>query len=282
MLDEKVYVGAGASVVYFGRSAVMVYNIPNDEWSSLPEYDCYWFGMTSVDKSLVFVGGVTQDDSEFENRTNKLGMWNEKLKNWTHALPPMPTARSGPTVATYKNRWIMVAGGFTNFHGYHSTVEILDILTGYWHQASPLPAEQYKMSSIIIGNMWYLLGGYITGIDRSTLCVCVYIDDLIYDAVFQTSSESPWQFLPDTPASMGTALGLNRALLALGGYQYNVMPDIHLYKPSCSKWVKIGELYSDREECACTILPNGEIFIVGGGINSDSMLVTVNIGSLKL
>ena len=269
VLDEKVYVGAGSSSSYFRNNVVMVYNIPNDKWSLLPAYKYYWFGMTSLDNKLVLVGGVTQLDY----RTNQLGIWNEELNNWIHTLPSMPTARSGPTVVTYKNRWITVAGGFDYSQSYHSTVEILDTRSGYWHRASPLPERQYKMSSTIIGNMMYLLGGFISS--RSTLCICVCIDDLIYDAVFQTS-QSPWRLLPDAPTSRATALGLNGALLAIGGNQ--CMTDIHLFKPSCNEWVKVGELHSDREECACAILPNGEIFIVGGDVDSGRL---VDIGSLK-
>lgn len=123
------------------------------------------------------------------------------------------------------------------------------------------------------------IGGYIAS-NRSTLCTCVCIEDLIYDAVFQISSksQSPWQFLPDVPASRATALGLNGALLAIGGYL--CMTDIHLLKPSCNKWMKVGELSSTREECACTILSSGEIFIVGG-VSVNPGIQLVDIGSLK-
>ena len=242
VLNEKVYVGAGTSACFGKNAVMMVYDIRNDKWSSLPKYDCYWFGMTSVDNNLVLVGGVIEGS---QNRTNQLGTWNEELNCWEHTLPPMPTARSGPTVATYKNRWIMVAGGFDPFNAYHSTVEIFDTLTGYWYRASPLPDRQYKMSSAIIGNMWYLLGGYIS--TQSTRCIYVCIDDLIHDAVFQTLSPQSWQIMPNTPVSKSTALDLNGALLAIGGKYCSY---IHLYKPSCNKWVIVGELTSNRRECA--------------------------------
>lgn len=259
---EKVFVGAGTSTRFWTNAVVMVYNIPKDEWSLLPEYDFYWFGMTSVDNKLVLIGGVGRGQGS-QNRTGRVGTWNEESNNWIRTLPPMPTARSGPTVATYKNRWIMVAGGFDFCNTYHSTVEILDILTGYWHGASPLPVQQYKMSSTIIGNMWYLLGGYVSlRSGNNTSCFCVCIEDLIYDAVFQKPSPIPsWHFLPDTPTSKGIALGLNGALLAVGGRQCS---SIYFFKPSCNEWVKIGELSSNRKECACAILPNGKIFVAGG------------------
>ena len=160
----------------------------------------------------------------------------------------------------------MVAGGFDSSDGFLSTVEILD-------SALPLPQPQYKMSSTIIGNMWYLLGGIISRQPTSCICVCACIDDLIYDAAFQVHStlSSLWQFLPDTPVSGSTAVGLNGALLVIGE-RYCAF--IHYYQPSCNKWVKIGELSSTREECACKILPNGDIFIEGG-------VSSVDIGSLK-
>ena len=266
MLNEKVYVGAGTS--HGGNDAVvMVYNILNNEWSSLPEYECYWFGMTSLDNHLVVIGGVITGS---QRRTNQLGIWNEESNCWTHTLPPMPTARSGPTVATYKNRWIMVAGGFNLENIHHSAVEILDTLTGYWYHASPLPDEQYKMSSSIIGNMWYLLGGYTSA--QSNRCICVCIDDLIRDAVFQTLSSQSWQVMPNTPISKSTALALNGALLAIGGEGCSY---IYLYKPSCNRWAKVGDLTSTKRGCACVVLLNGELFIAGGNLQQ------VDIGSLK-
>ena len=271
VLNEKVYVGAGTSDRFGTNAMVMVYNIPTDKWTSLPEYDCYWFGMTSVDNKLVLVGGVIQGS---QTRTNQLGAWNEDLNCWTHTLPSMPTPRSGPTVATYKNRWIMVVGGFDLRYAYHSTVEVLDTLTSYWYRASSLPTRQYKMSSTIIGNMWYLLGGYISA--ESTHCVCICIDDLIHDAVFQTPSSQSctWQVMPNVPASKSTALDLNGALVAVGGKHCS---HIHQYKPSCKKWVIVGELTSSRRECACVVLPNGEIFIAGG---ISSYMQQVDIGTM--
>ena len=89
LVGEKVYIGAGNSTNFRTTRAVMVYDIRVDEWSLLPDYDCYWFGITSVDDKLVLVGGVTLDH---EKRTNRLGTWEEELNSWTRTLPSMPTA----------------------------------------------------------------------------------------------------------------------------------------------------------------------------------------------
>ena len=45
VLDDEVYVGAGNTFNGLSvTSTVMVYNVPNHEWSLLPVYDYYWLG----------------------------------------------------------------------------------------------------------------------------------------------------------------------------------------------------------------------------------------------
>ena len=273
VLEGKVFIGAGSSS---DSKTIMVYTIEHDEWNVLPPYEYFWFGMTSINNSLILVGGVKEDS---DDRTNQLGVWDEKRQNWTHPFPQMPTACSGSTVVTYEDRWLMVAGGYTATDAMLSSVEILDIFTGYWYHASPLPIRQYKMSSVIIGNMWYLLGGYIYYPNEHVLCAC--IDDLIYKAVLQHNSPSPWQLLPDTPCSKPTALVLNGSLLAVGGKAETNLKTIHLYQPSNKRWVEFGDLPIAKRECACAVLPSGEVFIAGGYgsmLSSDSQ---VHIGTLK-
>ena len=272
---NQVYVGAGSTRDFREREVVMVYEIATDRWSELPPYDCHWFGMVSINGNhhLVLVGGV-DIQSGTGKRTNKLGMWDEETNKWVHPYPPMPTARSGPTVTNFNDRWLIAAGGYNVVEGPLTTVEILDVLSCCWYCASPLPTEQFKMSSAIIGNMWYLLGGYPYGSSQQVLCVC--LDDLIYQALYQLiTPSSPWKKLPDTPAAKSTALSLDGCLLAAGGV-CNMA--IHLYQPSSRSWVKVWDLTSNKRECACTVLPNGEVFVVGGD-TSDANLASIDIGS---
>lgn len=266
---SQVYVGAGSTYDFCERETVMVYDVESDRWSELPPYDCYWFGMTSTngDRHLVLVGGV---DIQSGDRTNKLGRWDEEANKWGHPYPPMPTARSGPTVVTFNNRWLIAAGGYNENEGPLTTVEVLDVLSCRWYCASPLPIEQFKMSSAIIGNMLYLLGGYPYGLGQQVLCVC--LDDLIYQALYKLiTPSSPWKKLPDTPAQKSTALSLDGCLLAVGGVCNSA---IHFYQPSSRSWIKVWDLTSSKHECACAVLPSGEVFVVGGAICS-----SVDIGS---
>ena len=81
-----------------------------------------------------------------------------------------------------------------------------------------------------------------------------------------TLSLSPWQVLPDTPQKYSTALSVHGALFAVGGT--NDWSAIYHYQPSNGSWIKAGELPTGRTVCACTILPSGELLVVGGSFNA--------------
>ena len=108
------------------------------------------------------------------------------------------------------------------------------------------------------------------------------LDELISQAVSQSagatspSTSSPWQTLPDTPLTHSTVLVLNGALLAVGGWKSSA---IYLYQPSNSSWVNVGDLPTERSQCACLVLPSGEILVAGGrrGLNDYNRLEIATI-----
>ena len=149
--------------------------------------------MTTINSQLVLVGGV----AESGERTNLLGVWNEEFQKWTHPFPPMNKACSGPAVVTYNNRWMVVAGGYYGSGGLES-VEILDAAAGKWfHGASmPLSHKQYKLSTTVIGNLWYAY--LIDGFGYTERVLCASLDDLITTASLSvvTPTQSLWRLLP--------------------------------------------------------------------------------------
>ena len=126
---------------------------------------------------------------------------------------------------------------------------------------------------------WYL--SRRQGVDsKPVLCVC--LDELISQAVSQsadiTSPPAPsWQTLTDLPLEQSIVLILNGALLAVGG---ELSSAIHLYQPSSRSWVKAGDLPTERRQCACTVLPNGEIFVAGGHRSSRKAVSRVDVATV--
>ena len=250
------------------RKTVIAYDPKQDCYDTLPPYTYRFFSMASVNNQLVVVGGA---DPRTIKKINKLGVWNEQSKRWTHRLPAMTTACHLLTVATHNNRWLVVIGGCGDAETALSRVEILDTTESLqWYQAESLPHSCYQMSSATIGNMCYLLGGFNKRGEPSKKVLSVCLDDLISQAVSQPASTSApptpslWRSLPDTPLAYSTALAFNGALLAVGG-DYSGSSAIHVYQPSSSSWIKAGELPTERCGSGCIVLPSGEVLVAGGG-----------------
>ena len=283
VFKEKVYIGGGGASSDREKQTVVVYDPKQDTCNTLPPYAYKLFSMAVVNDQLVLVGG-----RETDKKTNKLGVWNEQSKRWTHPLPPMTTACHSPSVATHNNRWLVVIGGDDEIA--LSRVEILDTTESLqWYQAASLPHLCSQVSSATIGNMCYLLGGFYKGdlvptMYNEVLSVC--LDDLIsqLQAVSQPASASApptpslWQSLPDTPLGLSTALAFNGALLAVAG-RFTGSSAIHVYQPSSNSWVKAGEMPTKRCASVCIVLPSGEVLVAGGG-GSDEIRQKLEIASI--
>ena len=221
ILKGMVYIGGGITLSNLEQQTVVVYDPGQDSCNSLPPYAYKYFSLAVVSDQLVLVGGW---EIEGNDATNKLGVWNERSKRWTHPLPPMTTACSSPSVATHNNRWLVVMGG-NGDRALLSRVEILDTTEPVqWYQAASLPHPCRQVPCATTGNMCYLLSGYTEGGAASKRVLSAYLDDLISQAVTNpslispsTPSISPWQLLPDTPLTQSTALAFQGALLAVGG-----------------------------------------------------------------
>ena len=266
----KVYIGGGNASSDREMQTVMVYDPQQDSFDTLPPYTYKWFGMAIVNNQLVLVGG---EDVQTGNVTNKLAVWNEESRKWTHPLRPMTTACSSPSVTSHNNRWLVVMASKGDGSAEPSRVEILDTTeSGQWYHAAPLPQTCHKVSAVTIGSMCYLLGGFSGG-GASKKVFFVNLDDLISQALSQPAgasappTPSPWMTLTDTPEARSTAFSLNGSLLSVGGSGINTA--IYQYQPSSKNWIKTGELPAGRSKCACTVLPSGEGFVAGGDYTSD-------------
>ena len=265
VIGSDVYVGGG---VGSNAETVMVYSLQTGTWRTLPPYESKYFGMAVVNNQLVLVGGVS---TSIRQVTNVLGLWDERSQTWTHPFPAMPTARWSLSVISCQ-KWLVTAGGNDEIGSYSNKVELLDTLSGQWYEGSPLPKVCSDMSSAISGNMWYLSRGCTSMAKSNKHVFGVCLDVLISQAVSQSAgtasppTPSPWQTLPELLVTYSTALIIRGSLLSVGGWYSST---IHLYQPSRRSWIKVGDLPTQREQCACIVLPSGEIFVAGGNSGID-------------
>ena len=126
----------------------------------------------------------------------------------------------GSSVISY-DRFIIVVGGKGEDGKYLARVQVLDTTNRQWYQTTPLPEPCVHLTSCVIGNMVYLLGGWIRDVWTPNEHVfSVSLDKLISNAVSPSTgaTPSPWSTLEDLPVKLSTALALQGSLLAVGGW----------------------------------------------------------------
>ena len=273
VIGSQVYIGGG------NARAVMVYDIYDDEMNELPPLNCKYYGMTAHNFQLVVVGGWHHSTLK---ETNKLSVWDTERSVWTHPYPPMTIPSSGSSVISY-NRFIIVVGRRGEDGKYLARVQVLDTTNRQWYQTTPLPEPCVHLTSCVIGNIVYLLGGWIRyGMRPNEQVFSVSLDKLVSNALSSSTgaTPSPWNTLEDLPVTLSTALALQGSLLAVGGLDSSA---IHAYQPSSKSWVKVGDLPREQRKCGCAILPNGELLVAGGQYKEKGRIFfSVNIATIEL
>ena len=276
VIGSQVYIGGGDA------RAVMVYDIYDDEMNELPPLDYMCYGMTAHNSQLVVVGGWHPSALK---KTNKLSVWDTERSVWTHPYPPMTKPSRESSVISY-DRFIIVVGGKGKDGKYLARVQVLDTTNRQWYQTTPLPEPCVHLTSCVIGNIVYLLGGWIRDSGTPNEHVfSVSLDKLISNAVSPSTdaTPSPWSTLEDSPVKLSTALALQGSLLAVGGWESSA---IRAYQPSSKSWVKVGDLPREQCKCGCAILPNGELLVAGGEYKVIGRIVyssnRVNIATIEL
>ena len=272
MVEEKLYIGGGVS---HSDDDHTVWQYESDQWVGLERYQWRCFAMAAVKKQLTLVGGCTSPWQV----TNEIAVWERKgvSHQWTHPYPFMPTRRSSPAVATH-NQWLVVAGGRDDdlLLNDLAAVELLNTDTRQWLSTTPLPVECNRVTTAIVQDELYLVGGTLT----TTLVVS--LPDLV--STDSANTAKLWRTIPSPPLESSAPITLLGAMLAVGGVdQHNIRARmkpyqpattaIHVYQPATNNWKKVGELPTARDHCACTLLPSGEL-LVAGGYDSNYKLTT--------
>ena len=272
MVEEKLYIGGGGGGPYSDDERT-VWQYESDRWVRLERYQYWRFAMAAVKKKLTLVGGRGRDPSGWRV-TNEIAVWERKgvSHQWTHPYPPMPTPRRSPAVATH-NQWLVVAGGCDVCYNDLAAVDLLNTDTRQWLSTTPLPVKCSHVTTAIVQDKLYLVGGSLT----TTLVVS--LPDLV--STDSANTAKSWRTLSSPPLERSAAITLHGALLAVGGCHGNDRSTaIHAYQPDRNNWKQVGELPTARSECACTLLPSGELLVAGGYDSNGNRTSRVDVAAM--
>ena len=234
-----------------GTGDIHRYDPQTQQWTRLPPYKYCYFTLAEVNNQLTVVGG---EDVFYPYKTsNEVAVYSIS-EGWVQPYPHMNTPRRYPSVCTYHHH-LVVAGGCDGVD--LATVEIFDTISnGQWLSTAPLPLSCNSMSSSIIQDELYLLGG---SLGKQVLSISL-------PALTQTEKPpAQWHTLPNAPLEFSTAIALYGSLLAVGGcHNKQRSSAIHFYNQKKNMWIKMGDLPTIRDYCTSCLLPSGKILVAGG------------------
>ena len=254
-VEGTVYVGGGQADKTTDEYRVMAYDTQSCKWHKLPPYNAEKFAMTIIHNKLVLVGG-----RRYGNSVDQLGVWQTDSNKWTLPFPPLPTPRHSPSATSYKH-WLVVAGG--SILKMLSSVEVLNVDNNQWSTAPSIPTPWRNMKSTIIGETWYLMGGYDAGVSPTG---GYYISLEALASHSAKDSSNIWRKLPSPNYSYSCPLNIEGSLLAFGGWDREkqcCVSTIQLYVPETNTWIPAGELPRAVYDCTC-IMTSGKLYVIGG------------------
>jgi len=250
---------------------ILRYDLHSQQWMKPLQYQYCACGMTTVSSQLVMVGGC---DVSTLKTTNRVALYSPSQRSWTHPYPPLKTPCYYPAVSTYHQR-LVVAGGCDDSSTNLATVEILDTSSSHcqWLSATGLPVTCRRMSAAITDGTLYLLGGTL---GKQVLSASI-------SALTQTDKPpAKWRTLPNAPLEGSTAIAVHGSLLAVGrshGRQRGSA--IHVYDQEKNAWNKVGDLPTERQDCACCLLSSREIFFAGGEDRNGYWTSRMDVAAVK-
>ena len=254
IIQEMMYVGGGYGYPTNNRHIVMTYNIISQEWSRLPQHTARSFTMTVIHNKLTLVGGLDHNLRD----TNILGVWDADRRKWTHPYIPMPIPRHNSSAAVCR-QWLIVAGGWSGVTNL-SSVEVLDIPSNQWYRAPSTPVPWSRMKSAVVGDTWYLMGGYEN--EKTDQVYSVSVSVLI--SHINNTSERIWNTISSLGLCCSTPVCMGESLLAVGGSKsqsFESVSTILHFIPDRNEWREVGQLTASLHDVACSLTSNNHFLV---------------------
>ena len=268
-INGQIYIGGGTTDRDATRGLVFRYNPVVDRWITLPPAPMHHFGVGHLLGKLVLVGGIVTSSDRYSADVHT---FDEEYQLWVKSIPPMAIPRVSAAVIS-DSSVLTVCGGVAEDRVVLASVEAYDSTTSQWSVAAPLPLPRCRLSSALIGNTCFLVGGCKSpddhcGAKHSVLSAS--ISSILEQDTRAAESVPVWRVLAKIPHYHSTAATLGGCLLAVGGKSKDDLTkgkakdSVHAYSPLNSCWLHIGDLPLPVCWCTTASLPTGQLLVIGG------------------
>lgn len=260
-LNDHVFVGGGKSLSLSSNKAkifISSTNLNSWEASTTPSS---LYGLATYNSKLVLVGGQETDTGK---ATNKLWVSDDGA-DWQPSLPPMPTARHSPS-AIDTSQCLVVAGGMESDN---TTLDVVEVLSqDHWTTVMPLPIQLCNIKSTIHDNDMYIVGrhGQENTSFRCKLDALVTACSNTISATKRSTKFSPlWTKFDNN--DLDSFASFEHQLISVGGCTYSTLTfsfKVHAFSIYTQSWTQVGNAPVELYNSVVTVLPTGEVAVIGG------------------
>lgn len=195
---------------------IFKYSISRNTWTALPHCPTYEHGLAELNHELVVIGGKIQHRITSEATDV---VYTLKNRTWKKVLPRMSTPRCHLSVVSLKGTTIVAVGGVTSVSSVGKPL-LTDAVEVYiqgrpqWYSTRALPAPSSLLSTVVIGNTCYVLGGNAT----PHAAFRIALSSLLGNFRSETAVSATWeQLLGNHPLICSSPVEINGKIVAVGG-----------------------------------------------------------------
>ena len=264
-VGDKLYVGGGTTGNDTSTDEARLYTyIPKKESWHVVETPAYWFALTTYHSKLVLVGGV-----EVENNSTTDKLWTLHEQFLDSCIPSMGSKRFNASAISHSDHLVVAGGEDLEDDLLLNIVEVYD---GYqWTEVQSLPSQCSSMKSTLYKRCWCLMGGYGQG-EHVYFCSLDKIVDSCKSSDIYV--EDLWGKLPDVPFCNSSPAVLGSRIIAIGGRQSTCYGHaVYAYSQKSESWLLVGELPYEIYNTCTSVLPTGELMVIGGQPTENTNIV---------
>ena len=267
-LNGLVYVGGGYVAGVGGSYTINCYDPVKNSWRLIINIPYCHFAMTKLNNKLLIAGG--QDKSN--KVTNEMLTMDDR---WLKIYTKMTTARSYATAVGHQGM-LIITGGEDEKGKTLSSTELFDSTNGQWYTCDDLPQPCYRLRSVLVDNILYLLAGLNKDGNTSPAVFTAPLDNL-------SRHQLKWNTHQDTPWCWSAPVSVNGTqLLIVGGRKGSTRTsDVQKLNKVSQKWEAIGHIPSARDLSAAVSTAGNRVIVIGGYNDKGKITNTVWIGSCE-
>ena len=267
-IGDNVYAvgGLDGGFLFHATDTVEVYDIANDEWSSVPPLpQPRHHSAVAAHGGLLFViggypTGLTEQRSEVYVYTPQQDEGGEEVGVWLEAAP-LPGARAACWGVTLNDR-IYVFGGENDAGDAQASTFIFDPVADTWSIGADMPTARGHLTASVAGDLIYVIGGRDGNSQNQGEALDV---NEVYDP-----ANDQWQTLAPMPTarSWPTQVTFDGKIYVAGGETPDMFPDVfdvhEVYEVATDTWEGALSLPQPLHGASAVALDD-RILIAGGG-----------------